>query len=241
MSSAKFPDPQTHEFPEWVLFDDYFYYAKDIVCFGAELSIANLRNAYRAGIFPWHIEGLPLPWYCPEKRAVLEFAELHIPKSLGKERRRNKLTFTIDNDFRRVIEACAGAIRAGEAGTWITPDFVNAYTKLHDKGMAHSVEAWDKDGALVGGLYGVDAGGVFCGESMFHKTSNASKLALLHLIEHLDDRGATWIDVQVMTPHFEMLGAKEISRRAFLRKLKETQTKGVNLFGPKPVRTASGG
>ena len=240
MSSVNFPDPQTHEFPEWVLFDDYFYYAKDIVCFGAELSISNLRNAYRAGIFPWHIEGLPLPWYCPEKRAILEFAELHVPKSLEKERRKDRFTYTIDHDFRSVIESCARAERNGEAGTWITPDFIEAYTKLHEKGIAHSVEVWNHDGELVGGLYGVDAGGVFCGESMFHKAANASKLALLHLIDHLKTRGSTWIDIQVTTQHFEVLGAKEISRREFLRKLKETQAMELNLFGSIPAQTASG-
>lgn len=240
MSSVNFPDPQTHEFPEWVLFDDYFYYAKDIVCFGAELTTANLRRAYRAGIFPWHIDGLPLPWYCPEKRAILEFSELHVPKSLEKERRKEKFTFTIDTAFRRVIEACAGAERAGEAGTWITPDFVEVYTRLHENDMAHCVEVWDKQEELVGGLYGVDAGGVFCGESMFHRASNASKLALLYLIDYLRGRGSTWIDIQVTTPHLETLGAREISRREFLRKLAETQALGLDLFNPKPAQTTGG-
>lgn len=240
MSSVNFPDPQTHEFPEWVLFDDYFYYAKDIVCFGAELTVKNLQNAYRAGIFPWHIEGLPLPWYCPERRAILEFKDLHVPRSLAKEQRKGKFQFTIDKDFGSVIRACAAAERSGEAGTWITADFIAAYEKLHAVGMAHSVEAWDETGSLAGGLYGVDAGGVFCGESMFHHASNASKLALLALVDHLRTRGSAWLDVQVMTPHFEALGAKEISRREFLKKLKETQRQRLSLFVNEPVRTASG-
>src|SRR5687767_12069514 len=124
--ASDFPDPQTHEFPEWILLDDYFYYARDIVSFGDELTVDNLRRAYSLGIFPWHVEGLPLPWYCPEKRAVLEFADLHIPKSLERAQRRNLFTFTIDKDFKAVIENCARVIRAREKGTWITEDFIEA-------------------------------------------------------------------------------------------------------------------
>ena len=228
--ASRFPDPRTYEFPEWVLFEDYFYYSRDIVSFGNELSVENLRSAYRLGIFPWHIDGLPLPWYCPEKRAILEFSDLHIPKSLEQARRKGRFTFTIDRDFRRVIENCSGAVRAGESGTWITSEFIDSYSALHDAGIAHSVEAWDSEGRLVGGLYGVDAGGVFCGESMFHKESNASKLALLFLIDYLKSRHATWLDAQVMTPHIKALGAKEVRRSSFLRKLKETQGLELKLF-----------
>lgn len=230
MSSKVFPNPQTYEFPEWVLFGDYFYYAKDIVCFGRELTNENLTEAYYLGIFPWHIDGLPLPWYCPEKRAVLEFSELHIPKSLEKARRKSEYKITIDADFRSVIENCSHTPRAGENGTWITGEFIDAYSKLHQEGVAHSVEVWEADGGLVGGLYGVDAGGVFCGESMFHKQANTSKFALLHLIEHFQKRHATWLDIQVMTPHMKALGAKEIKRKQFLRKLKETQNLNLKLF-----------
>ena len=225
-----FPDPRTYEFPEWVLFGDYFYYSKDIVSFGDKLSVTNLTCAYRLGIFPWHVEGLPLPWYCPARRAILEFSDLHIPRSLERARRKTDLTFTIDKDFRSVIENCAHASRNGEAGTWITPEFILVYSDLHDAGMAHSVEAWDKDDNLVGGVYGVDAGGVFCGESMFHTVTNASKLALLFLIEHLRSRNSTWLDAQVMTPHIKALGAKEIGRGEFLRKLRSAQASPVKLF-----------
>jgi leucyl/phenylalanyl-tRNA--protein transferase len=228
--AERFPDPRTYEFPEWVLFEDYFYYSRDIVSFGDELTVDNLENAYRLGIFPWHVDGLPLPWYCPEKRAVLEFKDLHIPKSLERAQRKDPFTFTIDKDFRKVIENCARVVRRGESGTWITPEFIESYSELHKKGEAHSIEAWDADGNLVGGLYGVDAGGVFCGESMFHTVSNASKLALLFLIEHLRSRGATWLDAQVMTPHIRALGAKDITRTAFLRKLRETQSRNLVLF-----------
>lgn len=236
----RFSDPQTHQFPEWVLFDDYFYYSRDIVSFGDELSVDNLRDAYRKGIFPWHIDGMPLPWYCPERRAILEFSELHIPRSLEKERRRELFRFTFDKAFSEVIANCAAAKRSNQPGTWITDEFVTAFSGLHKAGMAHSVEVWDAGGDLVGGLYGVDAGGVFCGESMFHKQPNASKLALLYLIDHLRSRNATWLDVQVMTPHFRTLGAREIGRKEFLRKLKETQGFELKLFGKKPALKAGG-
>ena len=225
-----FPDPKTHEFPEWVLFDEYFYYSKDIVSFGDDLTVDNLRNAYRLGIFPWHIEGLPLPWYCPEKRAILEFSELHIPRSLERARRKEPFTFSIDRAFESVIKNCAHISRNGETGTWITDDFISSYIALHEAGMAHSIEAWNREGELVGGVYGVDAGGVFCGESMFHTETNASKLALLFVIDHLRDRGSTWLDAQVMTPHIRALGAREIRRKEFLRKLREAQSLGLTLF-----------
>ncbi|HSK72016.1 MAG TPA: leucyl/phenylalanyl-tRNA--protein transferase [Pyrinomonadaceae bacterium] len=229
MQTISFPDPRTHVFSKWILFGEYYYDARDILGFGGELSVGNLREAYRRGIFPWHIEGLPLPWFCPEYRAVLEFSELHIPKSLRKDWRKTDFAFSIDKDFQGVIENCAIAKRKHESGTWITPEFIEAYTKLHETGDAHSVEVWESEN-LVGGLYGVDAGGVFCGESMFHLRSNASKFALLFLIEHLKTRGATWIDIQMMTPHFEVLGAKEIKRNEFLRMLENAQRKKLHLF-----------
>ena len=230
MFTIDFPNPRRHKFTEWVSFGEYFYNARDIIGFGGEMSVENLRAAYRRGIFPWAIEGLPLPWFCPEIRAVLEFSELHIPKSLKKAWKNSEYNFTIDRNFRSVIENCSRIERAHEKGTWITKDFIESYTKFHQSGDAHSVEVWDESGNLVGGLYGVDASGVFCGESMFYQKSNASKLALLFLIEHLKSRGATWLDTQVMTPHFEALGAKEIDREQFLDKLERTQSKNLKLF-----------
>jgi leucyl/phenylalanyl-tRNA--protein transferase len=224
-----FPNPRTHEFTEWVLFGDYYYNASDIVTFGGDLTVENLRNAYRSGIFPWNIERMPLPWFCPQKRAILEFSGLHIPRSLAKARQKTDFTFTIDKDFRAVIESCSKASRSDGYSTWITPDFIRAFCEFHAAGDAHSVEVWE-GAELVGGLYGVDAGGVFCGESMFFKKPNASKLALLHLVDHLHQRGATWLDVQVMTPHFKVLGATEIDRAEFLDKLEETQSLGLDLF-----------
>lgn len=229
MSKINFPNPRRHEFTEWVLFGDYYYNARDIIGFGGDLTIENLRNAYHNGIFPWHVDGLPLPWYCPEERAILEFENLHLQKSLRKEWQKTTFTFTIDRDFEAVIKACAAAKRADGYGTWITPEFIRAYCDFHQTGDAHSVEVWDGT-ELVGGLYGVDSGGVFCGESMFHRRSNASKFALLHLIEHLKQRGATWLDIQVMTPHFEVLGAEEMEREDFLDKLEATQQLNLKLF-----------
>lgn len=229
IKKINFPDPRTYEFPEWKLIGEYFYFAADIIHFGGELSIENLRNAYRRGIFPWTIEGLPLPWFCPKKRAVLEFENLHIPKSLAKLQRKNPYTLTINKAFEKVITICSEVKRNGEKGTWITRDFIETYCKFHNEGEAHSVEVWEGD-SLVGGLYGVDTGSVFCGESMFHLKPNTSKLALLHLVGHLKSRGATWLDVQVMTPHFEAFGAHDISRDEFLDKLAQAQKENLTLF-----------
>jgi leucyl/phenylalanyl-tRNA--protein transferase len=224
------PDPQKYDFPEWALVGEYFYKADDIVAFGMPLTAENVKEAYRKGIFPWNIKGVPLPWFCPAKRAILDFTDLHIPRSLEKERRKGRFTFTIDRDFRSVIEGCAASRRDGQSGTWIDEDFVRVYSQLHEEGMVHSVEAWDDDGKLAGGLYGVDAGGLFCGESMFYLEPNASKLALLFLIDHLKERGSTWLDAQVMTPHMKAFGAKDIDREEFLYKLKETQKRGLRTF-----------
>jgi leucyl/phenylalanyl-tRNA---protein transferase len=226
-----FPDPLTHDYADWVEVGEYLYSSRDVVAWGTPLTAENVREAYLKGIFPWNTEGLPLPWHCPERRAILEFAELRIPRSLEKKRRKNEFTFTIDKAFADVMRECAIAYRPGQPGTWISPEFEQVYGQLHRARMAHSVEAWDANGDLAGGLYGIDAGGVFCGESMFFKRSNASKLALLHLIDHLAPRGATWLDCQVMTQHMEALGAKEITREAFVAKLRETQQSGLDLFG----------
>lgn len=226
-----FPDPRTYDFPEWVLSGEYLYKADDIVSFGDPLTAENVKEAYRKGIFPWYIEGVPLPWFCPRKRAVLEFDELHIGRSLGKEIRKSRFIFTIDKDFDSVIRACAQSKREGQSGgTWITDEFIRVYGELHSEGLVHSVEAWDAEGTLAGGLYGVDAGGVFCGESMFFRQSNASKLALLYLTDHLRSRGSTWLDAQVMTEHMKALGAKDIDRDEFLDMLRVTQKLKLRLF-----------
>ena len=216
MALIQFPDPRMAAY-------------EGIVVLGGELNVPNLVNAYRRGIFPWPIDGWPLTWFCPEERAVLEFRDLHIPRSLRYQQRRAPYRFTIDKNFRAVITCCARVTRTGEQGTWITPQMLRAYCQLHAAGHAHSIEAW-AGGELVGGLYGVDAGGAFAGESMFHLRPNASKLALLFLVEHLRARGLDWLDIQVMTPHMAALGAREITRDEFLAKLAAARARGLRLF-----------
>jgi leucyl/phenylalanyl-tRNA--protein transferase len=201
----------------------------DIVAVGGDLEPATLLHAYRRGIFPWPVEGLPLLWFCPRERAILEFADLRVSRSLARARRRSAFRFTVDAAFAQVIRACAGAPRPGQQGTWITPDLLAAYTRLHRLGIAHSIEAWRGE-ALAAGIYGVDADGAFAAESMFYREPNASKLALLHLVDHLRARGLDWLDIQVMTPHLERLGARTIPRRTFLERLARTRARGLRLF-----------
>ena len=203
----------------------------EVVGVGDDLSVAALLDAYAQGIFPWPIPGYPLLWFCPPRRAVLDFDRLHVPDRLARLRRNTALTFTIDRDFDGVIAACRRSPRPGQAATWITPPMVRAYRALHRAGHAHSAEAWDESGLLVGGLYGVAAGGVFSGESMFHSVPNASKLSLLFLIDHLRARGLGWIDIQMMTPHMSALGAHELTRDAFLDRLETEHARSLTLFG----------
>jgi leucyl/phenylalanyl-tRNA--protein transferase len=203
--------------------------AEGIVALGGSLSTTNLMRAYRRGIFPWPFDEHFLPWCCPEKRAILEFKDLHIPRRLARVKRKTSFSFTIDQAFDAVIVSCATVERKEETGTWITPQMIRAYCELHRKGHAHSVEVWEGN-TLVGGLYGVDAGGAFSGESMFCHRSNASKLALLYLIEHLQKRGVEWIDIQMMSRHMEALGAKSIDRSEFLQRLSLAQSRKTALF-----------
>lgn len=201
----------------------------DIIAIGEDLNVETLREAYGHGIFPWPHDNLPLPWFSPRRRAVIFFDELHIGRTLRRTMRRAAFTFTIDKAFDAVIRACASTPRAEGEGTWIGPEIMRAYSRLHLEGDAHSAEAWEGDD-LAGGLYGIDAGGLFTGESMFHHRPDASKVALLHLIEHVRERGATWLDCQIMTPHMRALGAREIPRAQFLDLLAETQARGLRLF-----------
>jgi len=197
-----------------------------IVALGGPLTTTNLLRAYCRGIFPWPIDNI-VPWCCPEERGILEFNELHVPRRLA--RTRHNFHFTIDRAFPQVISHCATVKRKHESGTWITGQMIRAYCELHRLGHAHSVEVWEGT-ELVGGLYGVDASGSFAGESMFSLRSNASKLALLFLIEHLKERGLDWIDIQMVSPHLEALGAKLVSRAEFLEKLTATQKRNLTLF-----------
>jgi leucyl/phenylalanyl-tRNA--protein transferase len=201
-----------------------------LVAVGGDLHPDTLRLAYRQGIFPWPAPGLPLLWFSPPERGVLDFADLHVPRSLERERRRSPLRLTVDADFPGVIRGCAGTRRPGQDGTWITAEIVAAYEELHRLGRAHSVEAWD-GARLVGGIYGVEVDGAFAAESMFYRAPNASKLALLHLIAHLRARGLDWLDIQVLTPHMARLGARAMARDRFLARLAATRARGLRLFG----------
>jgi leucyl/phenylalanyl-tRNA--protein transferase len=201
----------------------------DIVGVGGRLDSDTLMRAYRRGIFPWPVEGLPLLWFCPRERAILEFSRVHVSRSLARARRQTTLRFTVDAAFDAVIRACATTPRPGQDGTWITDEIESAYTRLHALGIAHSVEAWRGD-ELAAGVYGVAVDGAFAAESMFHREPTASKLVLLHLVDHLAGRGLDWIDIQVMTPHLERLGAHVVPRTTFLQRLARTRARRMKLF-----------
>ena len=189
-----------------------------LIAVGGDLSIDRLLLAYRSGIFPWPLfEGL-VTWFSPDPRAVLELDGLHVSRSLAKRIRRGTYEMRIDTDFEAVVHHCA-APAPGRESTWITTDMLPAYVQLHEAGWAHSVEAW-RDGRLVGGLYGVSIGGLFAGESMFSLETDASKVALVHLVERMRSRSMDLLDVQVPNPHLDSLGAVEIPRRVYLRRLR---------------------
>lgn len=188
-----------------------------LLAVGGDLSPDRLCNAYRLGIFPWYSEGQPILWWSPDPRLVLLPEQFRISRSLRKTLGRGSLSVSLDRDFGAVIRACA-APRPDAAGTWILPEMVRAYERLHALGLAHSAEAWH-DGQLVGGLYGIAMGRVFFGESMFSRARDASKVALVHLVRRLAAWDYTLIDCQVYTPHLASLGATEIPREDFRRHL----------------------
>ncbi|MFH6603379.1 leucyl/phenylalanyl-tRNA--protein transferase [Maribacter algicola] len=190
-----------------------------LLAVGGDLSPERLILAYKSGIFPWFNENSVILWWCPDPRMVLYPKKIKISKSMRKVMGSNLFRLTKDTCFETVIENCAKIPRLGQEGTWITPQMKNAYLALHKTGIAHSYEVW-KENKLVGGLYGIDLGHVFCGESMFSLTSNASKFALIKLAQELDSKNYALIDCQVYTEHLASLGAEEISRSSFLRQLK---------------------
>ncbi|HET6981231.1 MAG TPA: leucyl/phenylalanyl-tRNA--protein transferase [Myxococcaceae bacterium] len=189
-----------------------------LLAVGGDLSPARLLAGYRRGIFPWYSEGQPILWHSPDPRFVLLPGQLHRPKSLEKVLRRKVFELRADTAFSEVLTACAESPRPGQDGTWITPEMHAAYVELHRLGHAHSVEAW-KDGALVGGLYGVALGRVFFGESMFARVPDASKAAFATIARALFDAGCLLIDCQVETEHLARFGAADIPRRRFLHLL----------------------
>lgn len=203
---------------------------EDVVGIGSDLDPDTLYWAYARGIFPWPMDGVPLLWFCPAERAVLQFDRLHIPRRLARLQRQSPYTFTLNAAFDAVLEQCRRAPRPGQSGTWITPALLSAFARFHRTGDAHSVEAWDSGGRLVGGLYGVASGGAFGGESMFHMAPNASKLALLFLVDHLQAQGVRWMDIQMMTPHMEALGASLVPRDEFLDALEAARARPALVF-----------
>lgn len=189
-----------------------------IVAMGDDVNVETLLEAYSFGIFPWPHPEMPCLWFCPDQRGVLDFDRLRLNRSLQKFLRHTDLRVTFDSEFERVIRDCAHTERPGQASTWITEPIINAYCHFHQAGYAHSVEVWRED-ELVGGLYGVYVAGSFSGESMFYKESNASKLALVTLIDSLKVSGVRWLDIQMVTPLTEQLGGVYISKSQFLKRL----------------------
>ena len=189
-----------------------------IIDFSDDLRVERLLEAYSFGIFPWPHEELPTLWFCPEKRGVLDFENFRQPQSFQKAMRKSSFTFSLNQNFDLVLEACALATRPNQHGTWITSKLSRAYRDFHRAGYAHSLEVW-QGAELVGGMYGVYVAGVFCGESMFFRKSGASKFALVQMIEFLRVKGLTWIDIQMVTPVLEQFGGTYISRESFLDRL----------------------
>jgi len=190
-----------------------------ILAIGGDLSPERLLLAYQSGIFPWFNPEEPIVWWSPDPRMVLFPDDLRISKSMRKVLNQNKFTVTFNQNFLAIITSCQNIQRNGQNGTWISDEMINAYCKLHNLGWAKSVEVWQNE-VLVGGLYGVDLGTVFCGESMFSKVSNASKVAFIALTNQLKKQNYKLIDCQVYNTHLESLGCKEIARADFMNILK---------------------
>ena len=185
---------------------------------GDDVSADRLLAAYRQGIFPWYGEGQPVLWWSPDPRMVLFIDEFRLTRSLGKAVRQRRFDVRVDSAFRAVMECCSSTPRRGQAGTWITPALIDAYCALHQRGHAHSVEAWRGE-TLVGGLYGVSIGRMFFGESMFAHETDASKVALAHLVTIARRAGIPMIDCQQETAHLASLGARPIPRAEFAKRL----------------------
>ncbi len=189
-----------------------------LLAVGGDLSLSRLLTAYAHGAFPWYSEGQPVLWWSPDPRCVLLVEEFRIPRTVRRELRHCTFTVGYDCAFEEVMRACAEMSRPDQEGTWITSEMIAAYVQLHKAGFAHSVEVWER-GILVGGLYGVALGKVFFGESMFHRRSNASKLALACLMEHLSAKRFRLVDCQMETAHILRYGARSIPRAEFFARL----------------------
>jgi len=205
--------PRRHVFPDPTLAED-----SGLLGIGGDLDPRRVLLAYESGIFPWYSDDQPLLWWSPDPRFVLSTDALHVPRSLQKRLRRGDYRVTLDQAFPEVLRACADTHRPDQDGTWLTDDLQDAMNALHVAGHTHSVEAWQGD-QLVGGLYGVMVGRLFCGESMFARASDASKVAFVCLVRQLARWGVPLIDCQVATPHLARFGAKDTPRADFLRSL----------------------
>lgn len=194
-----------------------------LLAIGGDLAPGRLLAAYRQGIFPWPWDDAePMLWWCPDPRCVLYPAELRVSRSLEQRVRSGRFEVKLDTAFRETVRGCAATPRAGSGtDTWITPEIEEAYVRLHGMGLAHSAEAW-REGRLVGGLYGVSLGRVFFGESMFHRETDASKVAFVRLVRQLAAWGFPLVDCQLETPHLRSLGARAVPRKRFLKELAES-------------------
>jgi leucyl/phenylalanyl-tRNA--protein transferase len=205
------------EFPDPACAD-----GEGLLAHGGDLEPATLVAAYRRGIFPWPYDDAPLLWWSPDPRAILPLGALHVSRSLARTLRGGRFRVTVNADFPAVIDGCAA-----RAETWITAAMRAAYVRLHTLGWAHSVEVWGADGALAGGLYGVLVGSLFAAESMFHRARDASKVAVVGLVEHARRVGITLLDVQVPTPHLATLGARAVPRAEYLALLAQARDRPV--------------
>ncbi|MEY4393289.1 MAG: hypothetical protein RL595_538 [Planctomycetota bacterium] len=200
-----------------------FAQSDGLLAIGGDLSSNTLISAYSQGIFPWYDNSTPILWWSPDPRAIMQLDDIYISKRLARTIRQGKFKTTINQDFRGVMEGCA---HRPYEGTWITPEVIGAYQNLHSMGYAHSVEAWLGE-RLVGGIYGVSIGGLFAGESMFHTETDAGKVALARLVEHLSAKGYELFDLQILNDHTASLGATEITRNDYLQRLKMAIAKPV--------------
>jgi len=207
----RFPDPARAD-------------AEGLLAEGGDLEPSTLIAAYRAGIFPWPVEDHELLWWSPDPRAILPLDALHVSRSLARRLRQQRFRVTLNAAFAEVIGGCAD-----REETWITPALRTAYQRLHALGWAHSVEVWSPDGMLAGGLYGVAVGALFSAESMFHRARDASKVALVALVEHARRVGLTLLDVQVPSDHLASLGARTIPRREYLARVAEAVRRPVRM------------
>lgn len=214
------PLPVIYRIPERHIFPDPNHAEPSgLLGVGGDLHPDRVLLAYRLGIFPWYSEGQPILWWSPQPRMVLETAELKVQRSLVKRVRQQRYRITLDEAFADVIEACSHVPRPGQSGTWITDAMRDAYLALHERGHAHSVEAWDEHGELVGGLYGVAVGRLYCGESMFARAPDASKVGFVHLVRQLHAWGFPLVDCQIHTDHLARFGAHEVPRAHYLERI----------------------